>query len=63
MKITTEISVLVERPDGTTAYLERSTIMATGDNPRFERDGVAGALHVAHVEFVAANHLGSEDGL
>lgn len=63
MKIITTIAVSVEKAGGEAATLIRTTQMSTGDNPRFERDGVRGALQRAHVEFVEVNHLEGEEAL
>lgn len=44
MKITTEITVTVERADGTMTSVTNRTNKSAGDNPRFERDEVTAAV-------------------
>jgi hypothetical protein len=57
MKIRTQISMTIEKADGTVVVLERATTTTHGDNPRFERVEAADALVGAHAEFVEKNTI------
>jgi hypothetical protein len=57
MKIRTQISITVEKADGTVVVLERAQESTGGDNPRFDRIEVVKALENANEEFLRANHL------
>lgn len=57
MKITTTISVTIERPDGSASTIGQTSITHAGDNPIFERRAANDTIFSAHAALARAHFL------